>query len=227
MLVKSLIIAVALLSPSDTTAVKDIQLNEYVAQTDVKRSAVSISTNIPYDITWIPQYGLTSIPSFTLEYLPKSGRFTFGADVEWPMWQHPEDHRYMQINNITLWTRRYFKLTESQFKGTYLFGSVNAARYGIGFGPDKGWEGEGLGLSGGLGYKCYLGRRVFLDLGAALGVFYSGYDPYVWGNDATGRYYYDYYGDPDEFTRRNKRLFWFGPTRVYISLGVDLFRRKK
>ena len=49
----------------------------------------------------------------------------------------------------------------------------------------------------------------------------------MWGNDATGRYYYDYSGDPDLFIERNKRLLWFGPTRVYISLGIDLFNRKK
>jgi hypothetical protein len=100
------------------------------------------------------------------------------------------------------------------------------ARYGIGW-DAKGWEGEGVGGSLGVGYKFKLGKRMFLDMGLAAGVFYTAYDPYVWGNDATRWYYYDYTGDPSAFIRRNKQLFWFGPTRVYLSLGVDLFNRRR
>ncbi len=47
----------------------------------------------------------------------------------------------------------------------------------------------------------------------------------MFGNDATRRYYYDYAGDPELFVERNHRWFWFGPTRAYISLGIDLFNR--
>lgn len=200
----------------------------YVAMKPVRtsRPVFGVSTNIPYDITYIPNYGVTSIPSFSLEYYPRRGRFTFGADLEIPMWKQPSQHRYMQIQNLTLWVRRYFKFAQERFKGAYLLANVNAARYGIGW-DAKGWEGEGLGAGLGAGYKFTLGKRLFLDLGGSVGFFYSGYDPYVWGNDATGRYYYDYAGDPTQFTRRRKRLFWAGPTRVYISLGIDLFNRKK
>ena len=190
------------------------------------RPVLGVSTNLPYDITYVPKYGVTSIPSFSVEYYPQKGHYTIGADVEWPMWQHWDTHRFMQVNNLTVWTRRYFKPVDGRFRGAYLLASANAARYGIGW-EAQGWEGEGLGASLGGGYKIKLGRRMFLDLGGALGIFYSGYDPYVWGNDATGRYYYDYAGDPEQFKLRNKRLFWFGPTRVYISIGVDLFNRKK
>lgn len=192
----------------------------------VQRPVLGISTNLPYDITYIPNYGVTSIPSFSLEYYPKRGHYTLGADLEIPMWRQPSQHRYMQIQNLTLWVRRYFKTDRERFKGAYLLANVNAARYGIGW-DAKGWEGEGLGAGLGAGYKFTLGKRLFLDLGGSVGFFYSGYDPFVWGNDATGRYYYDYAGDPTQFTRRRKRLFWAGPTRVYISLGIDLFNRKK
>lgn len=188
---------------------------------------IGISTNIPYDITYIPNYGITSVPSFSLEYYPRHGKYTMGADLEIPMWRHPApEHRYMQIQNLTLWVRRYFKPVQNRFRGTYLLASANAARYGIGWNA-KGWEGEGLGASLGGGYKFLLGKRLFLDLGGAIGFFYSAYDPFVWGNDATGRYYYDYAGDPTQFSRRRKRLFWAGPTRVFISLGIDLFDRKR
>ncbi len=191
------------------------------------RPVLGVSTNLPYDITYIPHYGLTSIPSFSLEFYPKKGKFTFGADVEWPMWKHPQEHRYLQINNLTLWSRYYFKPRQHRFRGWYLLANVNAARYGIGW-EGRGWEGEGLGVSLGAGWKWILGNgRFFVDMGVAMGYFYSGYDPYVWGNDATGWYYYDYIGDPEQFVKRNSRLSWIGPTRVYISIGVDLFNRKK
>ena len=144
------------------------------------------------------------------------------------MWKHWDEHRFFQIQNVTLWTRRYFKTCGDRFRGLYLLGSVNGARFGIGFNADTGWEGEGLGASLGIGHKWLLGRsRLFIDAGVALGVFYAQYDPYVFGNDVTQRYYYDYIGDPTAFRERNHRWLWFGPTRAYISLGIDLFNRKR
>ncbi|MBQ1656185.1 MAG: DUF3575 domain-containing protein [Bacteroidales bacterium] len=193
---------------------------------EAKRNVLSLSTNIPYDITYIPGYGITTIPSFTLEFCPAGGKFSFGADVEWPMWKHPDEHRYMQVNNLTLWARRYFNPAEDHMNGLYLLANVNAARYGVGF-DKKGWEGEGAGASLGIGYKKMLGKgRCFLDMGLALGAFLARQDPYVWGDDANNWYYYDYSGDPAEFKERNQRFFWAGPTRVYISFGVELFGRK-
>jgi len=186
-----------------------------------------LSTNLIYDAAYVPGYGMTSIPSFSLEYYPARGRFTFGVDVEWPMWRHPQEHRYFQINNVTLWARRYFKPSSPLYKGFFLLANVNATQYGIGFNADKGWEGEGVGLSLGGGYKFYLGKRIYMEVGAAFGTFYSWYDPYVWGNDATGRYYYDYSGTPSEFSPRRMRLVWVGPTRAFFSIGLDLFNRNK
>ena len=216
----------------DTYRIANDEAQEPAAEERIRIPFMGISTNIPYDITWIPGYGITSIPSFTAEFYPRrSKHFTFGADVEWPMWKHWDTHRFMQINNITLWTRRYFPKREDQqqrFKGLYLLANANVARYGIGFDDTQGWQGEGLGASLGIGYKCGLGKgRFFFDTGIAVGYFYTRYDPYVYGNDATGWYYYDYYGNPTEFTPRRMALHWFGPTRVYISIGLDLNRRVK
>lgn len=192
------------------------------------RPVFGLSTNLAYDITYVPNYGLTSIPSVTLEYYPARTRhFTFGLDFECPMWQHWDEHRFLQVNNLTLWTRRYFRKRDDRFRGLYLLANVNLARFGIGW-EAHGWEGEGIGGSLGLGCKWVLGRsRMFIDVGIAGGVFAAQYDPYVFGNDATKRYYYDYAGDPLQFRERNHRLLWFGPTRAYISLGVDLFNRKR
>lgn len=231
--------AQAVQHPSATAALCPADTNNAAVQPEVRlpagspsvdsasRPVIAVSTNIPYDITYIPHYGLTSIPSFSLEYYPKKGHYTFGGDVEWPMWKHPAQHRYMQINNITLWSRRYFKEAPLQYEGWYLLASANAARFGIGY-DAKGWQGEGVGISVGGGYKHYFrDSRIFFDAGLALGGFYARYDPYVWGNDATGWYYYDYAGEPKDFVRRRMAFYWLGPTRVYFSVGIDLFNRKK
>ena len=191
------------------------------------RPVLGISTNLIYDITYVPGYGMTSIPSFTLEYYPAHTRhFTYGLDLEWPMWKHWDTQRFLQVNNVALWARRYFPARADRFRGLYLQAGANVARFGIGW-DARGWKGEGVGASLGLGHKWLLGRsRLFIDCGFALGVFYAQYDPFVYGNDATQRYYYDYSGDPALFHERNHRFFWAGPTRLYISLGIDLFNRK-
>jgi len=198
------------------------------AKTEEKRVFMAISTNLPYDITYIPGYGLTSIPSVTLEIMPRNSRWTLGADVEWPMWKQPESHRYFQINNITLWTRRYFRSpSEPRRRGWYLMANVNAAQYGIGFNANQGWQGKGVGASLGVGYRVPLGRYCFLDMGLAAGAFYSAYDSYVWGNDASQWYYYDYFGDPANFKKGNERLLWGGPTRVWLSFGFDFWKKDR
>ena len=233
--------SVAVAAPADTLPTPDSLANAVLAPDSPDTTpadiyachkgfipAAGLSTNIPYDLTYVPGYGLTSIPSFSFEYYPASrGRWTYGLDVEWPMWKHWNSQRFMQINNLTLWTRRYFRDPGVRPQGAYALASVNAARYGIGF-NQRGWLGEGLGASLGGGYKWQIGdSRFWFDTGAALGFFFSGYDPYVYGNDALGWYYYDYAGKPEDFQKRNNRWFWLGPTRIYFSVGVDLFNRNR
>ena len=58
-------------------------------------------------------------------------------------------------------------------------------------------------------------------------MFYARYDSYTWGGDATGRYYYDYVGDPEKFVPRSKRWLWLGPTRIQATVGIDLFNRNR
>ena len=220
-------------SPADTTAVQPVDttgkalpaIPEEPKAKGKGTPIIGLSTNLIYDATYIPHYGFTSVPSFSLEYYPAAGHWTYGADVDWSHWLHYPEHRFNQIHNITLHTRRYFNSGEDGFCGLYLLGSLNATQYGLGW-DQHGWEGEGAGLSAGIGYKWTFGR-MFLDTGLAAGFFYSKYDPYVWGNDSTGWYYYDYAGDPAKFIRRNNGWFWFGPTRVQVSVGFDLFNRSK
>ena len=186
---------------------------------------LGVSTNLIYDATFIPHYGFTSVPSFSIEYYPDRGNWTFGADVDWSHWLHYEDHRFNQIHNITLNARRYFKSGEDSFKGLYLLGNINTVQYGLGW-DAKGWEGEAVGLSAGIGNKWRF-ARIYIDVGVCVGALYSRFDPYVWGNDATKWYYYDYIGKPEDFRERSKSLLWLGPTRAWISIGFDLLMRKK
>ncbi|MBP5487989.1 MAG: DUF3575 domain-containing protein, partial [Bacteroidales bacterium] len=186
---------------------------------------LGVGTNLLYDLTYIPNYGLTSIPSVSVEYYPESGKYTIGADIEWPNWRHEGEHRFLQIHNIGLWGRYYFKPEQYRFNGFYLGGGANAAMFGLGWNK-KGWNGEGIGISAGGGYKWTFGR-IYIDVGAALGVFYARYDSYTWGGDATGRYYYDYVGDPEKFVPRSKRWLWLGPTRIQATVGIDLFNRNR
>ncbi len=190
-----------------------------------RKPLLGVSTNLIYDATYIPHYGFTSVPSFSLEYYPDRGHWTFGADVDWSHWLHYEDHRFNQIHNVTLNARRYFKSGEELFKGLYLLGNVNVVQYGLGW-DAHGWEGEGLGLSAGIGNKWHF-ARIYIDVGACVGALYSRFDPYTWGNDATRWYYYDYAGKPEDFTERSKSFLWFGPTRIWFSIGYDLFMRRK
>lgn len=192
-----------------------------------RRPIIGISTNLPYDITYIPLYGITSVPSLSVEYYPAMGKYSFGADLDYSHWLHPDTHRYNQIHNLTLWGRRYFTRDDDRFRGAYLLANVNAVQYGLGFNANEGYEGEGLGIGAGAGWKVYIGQRFYLDMGGTLGLLYSRYDPYTWGGDGTGRYYYDYTGDPASFVTRRKRLVWFGPTRVFISVGFDIYGNKR
>ncbi len=235
--------AYAFVAPDDTTkAVTAVPPcdSTITAVPAVIHPVIGLSTNLLYDITYIPNLGVTSIPSLGIEFYPAKGHWTFGADVDWSHWRNYSEHRYNQIHNITLSTRRYFKPSDTYtakrrdvnnptvtgFAGLYLAGNLNAAQYGLGWNA-HGWEGEGLGASLGIGYKWFFNHRIYLDLGVAAGFFYSRYDPYVWGDDSTGWYYYDYNGDPADFTRRRMALNWFGPTRAYISLGINLFERNR
>lgn len=219
----------------DTTAVAaseafvpSLELVSPAPESTAKRRfspVIGISTNLLFDATYIPGYGFTSVPSFSLEYYPARGHWTFGADVDWSHWLHYDTHKFNQIHNITLHTRRYFKSGDNGFKGLYLQGALNAAMYGLGW-DAHGWEGELLGANLGAGYKINFGR-FFIDMGLDVGYFYSRNDPYVWGDDATGWYYFDYTGDPAQFSPRQKGFQWFGPTRAYISIGLDLFNRRR
>ena len=94
---------------------------------------LGVSTNLAYDITYIPNYGLTSIPNVSLELYPaQAPHYSVGLDVEWPMWKHYDTHRFMQVHNVTVWGRRYFKPRDNRRRGWYVLAGGNLGNFGIG-----------------------------------------------------------------------------------------------
>ena len=213
-----------------------------------RREILSLKTNLLQDVAYVPQYGFAPLWNIQLEYYPLRGHWTYGASLDIPWWQNRQkEHKYMQIRNWQLETRRYLNTESGQFRGWYAQAYANVGLYGIGFNDHKGWQGEGIGGGVGFGYVWRLGkeRKTYrlpnghfwtdqhhwrLEAGIQLGYFWTKYDPYVWGCPVEkiedGLYYYDYTGDADLFKERQYRFTWLGPTRIGITLTYDILYRK-
>ena len=189
---------------------------------------IALRTNLLHDFLYVPQFGFAPGANIQAEYYPESGNYTFNAGFTFTNHRHWSSQKFFQIRDFQLEARRYFK-GGGEFIGPYLDGYLEFMKYGIGFSRTKGWQGEGGGAGIGAGYTCNLNKRgnLRLELSLNLGVFVTRYDPYVWGDDATGWYYYDYEGDPAAFKKRNQRLLWWGPTRIYLNIGFDFWSRKR
>lgn len=214
----------------------------------VRREWLSLKTNLLQDVAYIPQYGFAPIWNIQLEYYPLKGHWTFGASLDIPWWQNRKvKHKFFQIRNWQLETRRYFGQESGSFRGWYAQAYLNAGKYGIGFTEKKGWQGEGWGGGLGAGYVWKLGKKRDavrlpnghlwtdrhhwrLEAGIQVGYFQTRYDPYVWGDPVNGSidglYYYDWKGLSTDFRKRQYRFTWLGPTRVGLTLTYDIFYRK-
>ncbi len=198
-----------------------------------RRHALAISTNILYDAFYMPNFGWAPMPNINLEFFPRRGNWTYRAQFMWPYYHKWSKHKFFQIRDYHLEVRRYFN-PGFYHTGLYAAAYINGNIYGIGFNARKGWEGEGFGGALKIGYVLPLGKgsRWRLDFHAAVGGYYTRFDPYVWGNPITGEidgdYYYDWTGGSHSFHKRNHRLTWFGPTEVGVTISYDfLFWRSK
>lgn len=197
-----------------------------------RRHLIAARTNLVHDLLYVPQFGLAWGGNIQLEYYPRRGHLTYNVGFTFINHRHWSDYKFFQMRDLQLELRRYFK-GGGTFKGAYLglYGEGNT--YGIGFGRDKGWEGEGGGGGLSLGYTWRLNRKgnLRMELSASAGIYITRYDPYVYGNPVTGiddnRYYYDYTGDTSEFKERNYKFTWLGPTNAGIHLTYDIIYRKK
>ncbi len=197
-----------------------------------RRHLIAARTNLVHDLLVVPQFGFAYGGNLQLEYYPLRGHYTYNIGFTYSNHRHWSEHKFFQVRDLQLELRRYFK-GGGVFKGAYMGLYAEGTIYGIGFSKTKGWEGEGGGGGLSAGYTCALNRKgnLRLELSASLGVFYTRYDPYVYGNPLTKEednlYYYDYHGNTSDFTKRNHQFTWFGPTNVGIQITYDIIYRKK
>ena len=191
-----------------------------------RRHMIALRTNLLHDFLYVPQFGFAPGANVQLEYYPLSGHYTMNAGFTFTNHRHWDSHKFMQIRDLQLELRRYFK-GGGQFIGTFLGAYIEGMIYGIGFSQTKGWEGEGGGAGVELGHTWALNKRGNLRLEASLsfGAFVTRYDPYVYNND--GKYYYDFSGNLSDFKKRNHRFVWFGPSNAGLHVTYDIIYRKQ
>ena len=217
-----------------------------------RRELLSVKTNLLLDAAYVPGYDRwCPIPNVAIEYYPLYGHFTYGASLDFPWWQHYWDHKYFQIRNYQLEARYYLKAAtpleeyepykasnkfrqKPAFSGWYLQAYLHGGLFDICFDENRGWEGEGIGAGLGLGYVLPISRNGHwrLEFGLQAGYFRCKYDPYqfecpVDPTEQDHLYYYKWYGEADQFKRRQYRYNWFGPTRIGVTLTYDLLYWKK
>lgn len=198
---------------------------------------LNVRTNMAYDVFYMPQFGWAPMWNVGLEYYPRSGHFTYGAWYLNPFYQHWNQHKFFQIRNYELEVRYYFRGAHdnADYRGFYVSAAVDANKYAIGLGKRKGWEGEGFGAQLTAGYVIGLARhnQWKLHLTAGVGIYQTRYDPYLFdvpdyfGHEEDGKYYYDTNLYRDEFSRRQHRYRWMGPTQLGISISYDILWRRK
>lgn len=208
-----------------------------------RREVLSVKTNVLFDFAYMPGYDrFCPIPNVALEYYPLHGHFTYGASFDCPWWQHYDEHKYFQVRNYQLHTRYYLRSGDirkrkpgegAAFRGLYLSLYAHAYLYNICFDEKRGWEGEGWGAGLGIGYVVPLGRSGHwkLEFGLQAGYLSTNYDPYQWKcpidpDTDKEQYYYKWYGNANDFQKRQHRFSWLGPTRVEITLSYDLLYRR-
>lgn len=198
----------------------------------LKRPLLAVKTNVPYLAFFKKYLGWAPIYNIEAELYPtENGRWTWLAEYEFPWHTVLSKHQFFQILNLQLEGRRYFK-EASHHSGHYLSAYIGANLYDICFDSytGHGYQGEGAGLGLGYGYVLPLGKRPdtkwkleFFIKGGFYTTFYDAYDA---GNPFSGKYYYDYYDDPNLFRKRNMIWYWLGPTGVGISVSYDLISTK-
>jgi len=212
-----------------------------------RRELLSVKTNLLLDVAYVPGYDRwCPIPNVAIEYYPLHGHFTYGASIDFPWWQDYWAHKYFQIRNYQLEARYYLKPTtpleayepytadrpnrqQPAFYGWYLQAYAHAGLFDICFDANRGWEGEGFGAGLGFGYVLPISRNGHwrLEFGAQAGFFRCKYDPYQFEcpidpMEQDHLYYYKWYGEADQFKRRQYRYNWLGPTRIGVTLTYDL-----
>jgi len=192
---------------------------------------IAVKTNLAYDAFFTKEMGWAPIYNIEAELYPtEKGRWSWLLEYEFPWHSIPDKHQYLQILNLQLESRRYFKYA-SHHSGHYISAYIGANLYDICFDRQTGHGYQGEGFGGGLGYGYVLplskkpDTRWKLELFVKAGYYATFYDPYDAGSPFAGKYYYEWYDNPKLFIRRNMLFQWFGPTGAGITISYDLFRK--
>ena len=195
------------------------------------RPLIAVKTNLAYDAFFTKDMGWAPIYNIEAELYPtEKGRWTWLLEYEFPWHSIDSKHQYLQILNLQLESRRYFK-SASRHTGHYLSAYAGINLYDICF--DKkaghGYQGEGFGGGLGYGYVLPLGKkpdtRWKLEFFIKGGYYATFYDPYDAGSPFAGKYYYEWYDNPKLFVRRNMLFQWLGPTGAGITISYDLINK--
>ena len=207
-------------------------VEQYLHETIRKRPLIAVKTNLLYDAFFTKNMGWAPVYNIEAELYPtENGRWSWLIEYDFPWHTIPDRHQYLQILNLQLEGRRYFKKS-SRHTGHYISAYAGANLYDICFDrkTGHGYQGEGFGGGLGYGYVIPLGKnpdtKWKLELLAKGGFYMSFYDPYDAGNPYTGKYYYEWYDSPNLFIRRNMVFKWLGPTGVGATISYDLIPKK-
>lgn len=196
-----------------------------------KRPLIAVKTNLAYDAFFTKDMGWAPIYNIEAELYPtENGRWTWLYEHEFPWHVQDDIHQYLQIINIQLEARRYFKKA-SNHTGHYLSAYLGGNIFDICFDRKggHGYQGEGGGAGLGYGYVMPLGKqdsRWKLEFFVKGGFYMTFYDPYDAGSPYKSKYYYEWFDDPSLFVKRNWLFRWFGPTGAGITLSYDLIHKK-
>lgn len=180
---------------------------------------LNIRTNLLYDLGTVLNVGI--------EYYPRNPRWSVAGHYTFPWWDIDHKHLYLQLLDWNL-EARYYLQRGKQHAGWYTAPYVHWNLYDISFDAENGWQGEGRGCGVGIGYVWHIGdsHRWKMECFARFGYYHTLFDPYHAGDPYKGKYYYDWPWAPEDFTPRNHRLRWIGPTGAGVTVSYDLFRRK-
>lgn len=213
------------------TVVEPYEPETVVEPTFRRFPKMAVKTNMLYNAMFTPELGYAPILNVELEYyLAEDGRWSLLGEYEFPWWVKDSKHQYLQILNLQLEARYYLK-KQSKFRGHYLSAYSGANLYDLCFDSKEGSgiQGEGFHVGLGYGYVIPLNKKGSwkLELFLKGGYYVSHYDKYDAGEPFTGRYYYRWFGNVNDFKTRNWRFRWLGPTGAGVTISYDLFYRKK
>lgn len=196
-----------------------------------RRPFMAMSTNVLYDVFYMPDYGFAPMWNGKAEFYFYNDRFPFWNHTSLnlgfinPYWHNWNAHKFFQIRNYEVEGRWYshFEPETGQRYGWYLGAAIDANKFGIGLSDMRGWQGEGVGLQVTGGYVVPLNKckswKLEVNLGA--GFYETHYDPYMYDdpfpngdiNGGHGEY------DPPTFDPSGDKLHyyykWFGAAKDF------------